>query len=154
MMRNSCVNVPAEGKKLLNRGIVKCRGQNEKIGVDWPRPDVFRKNCQSVRCWNQKIGVDWPRQEAFQKKIFNVQVGLTVAGIVDQNLALTSWVFCQKFRTWGLPKGLALRWSAFDKRCSSFYTLRRCVFADIQTREEYRCSCKLEGNKVKKCSAV
>jgi hypothetical protein len=23
------------------------------------------------------------------------------------------------------------------------------VFADIQTREEYRCSCKLEGNKVK-----
>ncbi len=54
------------------------------------------------------------------------------------------------FRTWGPPKRVALRWPAFDKRCSSCYTLRRCVFADIQTREEYRCSCKLEGNKVKK----
>ena len=57
--------------------------------------------------------------------------------------------FVKTFRTWGPPKRLALRWPAFDKRCSSCYTLRRCVFADIQTREEYRCSCKLEGNKVK-----
>ena len=36
-------------------------------------------------------------QRHFEKKIFNVQVGLTVAGFVDQNLASTRWVFCQNF---------------------------------------------------------
>ena len=59
------------------------------------------------------------------------------------------------FRTWGPPKRLALRWPAFDKRCSSCYTLRGCGFADIQSREEFKdalarnvrnllYSCKLE----------
>jgi hypothetical protein len=85
------------GKKLLNRGIVKCRGQNEKIGVDWPRPEVFRKNCQSVRCRNRKIGVDWPRPKAFRKKSSMFRLVSLDAGFVDQNLASTRWVFCQNF---------------------------------------------------------
>jgi hypothetical protein len=40
--------------------------------------------------------------------------------------------------TRGSPKRSALRWPDLDKRCSRCYTLRGCVFADIQSREELK----------------
>ncbi len=40
--------------------------------------------------------------------------------------------------TWGSPKRFALRWPDLDKRCSRCYTLRGCVFADLQSREEVK----------------
>jgi hypothetical protein len=39
---------------------------------------------------------------------------------------------------WGPPKRFALWWPALDKRCSSCYTLRGFVLAEVQSHEELK----------------
>ena len=73
MMRNSCINVPADRKNFRIDELSKCRCWNEKIGMDWPRPKAFPKNCPSVDV-ERKIGVEWPRPKAFPKNCPSVDV--------------------------------------------------------------------------------
>ena len=94
----------------------------KKIGVDWPRQSQFQKNFQRVKRWNWKIGVDRSRQSK-KKGPLQRQVSLKISS---------------QLVTLGSPKGFALWWPDLDKRCSSCYTLRGCVFADVQSREELK----------------
>ena len=124
---------------LVCKAVKKCSsvGGRKKIGVDWPRPSQFRKKSSMSKCSNRKTGVDRSREN---KKASS---------------AASVFKFLQDWSPGGRRMRSALRWPALDKRCSSCYTLRGCGFADIQSREEfYRCSCKLKGNQIKKCSAV
>ena len=85
----------------------------KKIGVDWPRPSQFQKICQTVNVSKLKIGVDWSRQS--QKGLFSGKC-----------------LFKKFLHDWSHKKS----WS--DKRCSRCHTLRGCVLADVQSREELK----------------
>ena len=100
---------------------VKVSNGQKEIGVDWPRPSQFQKNLQRVKRRNWKIGVDRSRQS--QKRPLQRQVSLK---------------FLHDWSPGGRRKRFALRWPDLDKRCSSCYTLRGCVFADVQSREELK----------------
>ena len=81
----------------------------------------FEKKSAMFKCSNQKIGVDRSRES--QKGLFS---GKCLK------------CFSSRLVTWGSPKRSALRWPDLDKRCSRCYTLRGCVLADVQSREELK----------------
>ncbi len=85
----------------------------KKIGVDWPRPSQFRKKSSMFKCPTRKIGVDRSRES--KKGLFSGKC-----------------LFKKFLHDWSHKKS----WS--DKRCSSCFTLRGCVFADVQSREELK----------------
>jgi hypothetical protein len=95
-------------------------GGRKKIGVDRPRPSQFRKNFQRVNVQIEKSA--WTGLGKSKK-------ASSAASVFKSSSRLV---------TWGSPKRSALRWPALDKRCSSCYTLRGCVFADVQSREELK----------------
>jgi hypothetical protein len=70
----------------------------------------FKKISSKSQCSNQKIGVDRSRES-------------------KKKASSAASVFKKFIFTTG-------HGSAFDKRCSSCYTLPGCVFADIQSRDE------------------
>ncbi len=117
-------------------------GRNSDLLDGIPRD--WTESCQSVDA-GKKIGVDWPRPSQFRKKNLqccNIQIeksAWTGLGKVKRASSAAS-VFKISSRpvTRGSPKRFALRWPDLDKRCSKCYTLRGCVFADIQSREELK----------------
>jgi hypothetical protein len=72
----------------------------------------FEKKISKSQCSNQKIGVDRSRES--QKK------ASSAASVFKMFISTTG------------------HGSAFDKRCNSRYTLRGCVLADVQSREEFK----------------
>jgi hypothetical protein len=94
---------------------------------------AFEK-CSSVG-GRKKIGVDRPRPSRFQKKIFKESMSKLKIGVdrsrESQKGPLQRQVSLMFFSTTG-------HGSAFDKRCSRCYTLRGCVFADVQSCEELK----------------
>ncbi len=133
---NSLINVQPEEncrvEKLLHcsdvevlvcKAIRKCSSveSQKKIGVDRPRPSRFRKNFQ---CLNVQI------EKSAWTGLGNVKKKASSAASVFK--------FSSGLVTRGSPKRFALRWPDLDKRYSRCYTLRGCVFADIQSREELK----------------
>ena len=110
-----------------SKKIPKCRSWKKNLA--WTDLDQvnFEKNLQCLNVQIEKIGVDWSRQS--QKGPFQRQVSFEKVS----------------------PRLVTKVWS--DKRCSRCYTLRGCVFADVQSREELKMLLQA-GNQVKKCSAV
>jgi hypothetical protein len=80
--------------------------------------------------------VDRPRPREFQKKIFkesNVEIKKSAwTGLGNVKKAFSAAIVFKMFIS---STGYG---SAFDKRCSSCYTLRGCVLADVQSREEFK----------------
>ncbi len=85
----------------------------------------------------KKIGVDWPRPSQFKKFVKQSSVEIkklvwTGLDKVKRGLFSGKCLFKKFLHDWSHKKS----WS--DKRCSSCYTLRGCVLADVQSREELK----------------
>ena len=149
MMRNSCVNVSAEGKNCWIEESSSAEVKTKKSAWTDLDQKYFEKIVKVSDVEIEKSVWTDLDQRHFEKNLQCSGCSHLLQASSTRISRQQDGSFVKTLRTWGPPKRLALRWPAFDKRCSSCYTLRRCVFTDIQTREEYRCSCKLEGNKVK-----
>jgi hypothetical protein len=93
------------------------------------------KNVQVLEAKKKSAWTDLDRVDF--EKIFqrvNVQIeksAWTGLGKVKKKASSAASVFKMFISTTG-------HGSAFDKRCNSRYTLRGCVLADVQSREEFK----------------
>jgi hypothetical protein len=93
------------------------------------------KNVQVLEAEKKSAWTDLDRVD-FEKNFQRVNVQIeksawTGLGKVKKKASSAASVFKMFISTTG-------HGSAFDKRCNSRYTLRGCVLADVQSREEFK----------------
>ncbi len=94
-------------------------------------------------CWKKSAWTDLDRV-SFKKfvKESNVEIKKSAWTGLDKvkkaSSAASVFKISSRLVTRGSPTRFALRWPDLDKRCSRCYTLRGCVFADVQSREELK----------------
>jgi hypothetical protein len=106
-----------------------------------------QSNSKNVKCWCPKKKLAWTDLDkvSSKKRFFkesNIKIEKstwTDLGKVKRASSVASvFKISSRLVTRGLPKRFALRWPDLDKRCSRCYTLRGCVFADVQSHEELK----------------